>query len=336
VHPTQIAHGKHRLQKKMPEICSARRAKHEHDQEAFQAQFYQQIGQLKVELDWVKTKLDLLPEGKRAVIEPDHPHISIARQCDLVGLPRSRFDSRPQGESAENLHLLRLLDEQYTLTPYYGVRRMTAWLRSEGDHVHHNRVARLMQTMGIEAIYPKPHLSQIQPLHRVYPYLLRGIPITHVHHVWSTDITSIRLHGGFIYLVAVMDWFSRYGLSWAVSITMDVGFCLEALDQALEVAQPEIVNRDQGAQFTSLAFTGRLAAAGIQMSMDGRGRALDNVFVERLWRTVKYEEVYWKAYETPREAIPGLATVFVRYNERRQHQALDYRTPAAVYFDAYV
>lgn len=260
----------------------------------------------------------------------------IARQCDLVGLPRSSFYYRPQGESAENLHLMRLVDEQYTLTPYYGVRRMTAWLRREGYHVNHKRVARLMQTMGIEAIYPKPRLSQTQPMHRVYPYLLRGVPITHVNQVWSTDITYIRLHGGFLYLVAVMDWFSRYVLSWAVSITMDVGFCLEALEQALAVARPEIFNRDQGAQFTSLDFTGRLAAAGIQISMDGRGRALDNVFVERLWRTVKYEEVYLKDYETPREAMQGLATFFVRYNKWRQHQALGYQTPASVYFGLYL
>jgi len=231
---------------------------------------------------------------------------------------------------------MRLLDKQYTDTPYYGVRRMTAWLRSQGYAVNHKRVARLLHTLGLETIYPKPRLSQPHPAHRVYPYLLRGVPITRVNQVWSTDITYIRLHGGFISLVAVMDWFSRYVLSWAVSITMDVGFCLEALDHALEGARPEIFNSDQGAQFTSLDFTGRLASAGIQMSMDGRGRALDNVFVERLWRTVKYEEVYLKDYETPREAMQGLATFFVRYNEWRQHQSLDYRTPAAVYFNSSV
>jgi putative transposase len=278
----------------------------------------------------------LLPEGKRALIEPAHPQISIARQCDLVGLPRSTYYYQEQGESEENLTLMRLLDKQYTDTPYYGVRRMTAWLRSQGYHVNHKRVARLLHTMGIEAIYPTPHLSQGHPTHRGYPYLLRDVPITRVHQVWSTDITYIRLHGGFIYLVAVMDWCSRYVLSWAVSITMDVGFCLEALEQALRVARPDIFNTDQGAQFTSNDFTGRLAAAGIQISMDGRGRALDNVFIERLWRTVKYEEVYLKEYETPREAMQGLGTFFVRYNEWRQHQALDYRTPASVYFGSSV
>ena len=335
VHPTQITHWKHQLQKEVPDIFSARRDKRQHDQEAFQAQLYQQIGQLKVELDWLKKKLDLPPEAKRELIEAAHPQISIARQCDLVGLPRSTYYYHTQGESAENLTLMRLLDQQYTDTPYYGIRRMTAWLRSQGYAVNHKRVARLLHTMGLETIYPKPRLSQPHPAHRVYPYLLRGVPITRVNQVWSTDITYIRLHGGFIYLVAVMDWFRRYVLSWAVSITMDVSFCLEALDQALEVARPDIFNTDQGAQFTSHDFTERLAAAGILISMDGRGRALDNVFVERLWRTVKYEEVYLKDYETPREAMQGLATFFVRYNEWRQHQALDYRTPAAIYFNSY-
>jgi putative transposase len=278
----------------------------------------------------------LPPEAKRELIEAAHPQISIARQCDLVGLPRATYYYHTQGESAENLTLMRLLDQQYTDTPYYGIRRMTAWLRSQGYAVNHKRVARLLHTMGLETIYPKPRLSQPHPAHRVYPYLLRGVPITRVNQVWSTDITYIRLHGGFLYLVAVMDWFSRYVLSWAVSITMDVSFCLEALDQALEVARPDIFNTDQGAQFTSHDFTERLAAAGILISMDGRGRALDNVFVERLWRTVKYEEVYLKDYETPREAMQGLATFFVRYNEWRQHQALDYRTPASIYFNSYV
>ena len=266
------------------------------------------------------------------MIEPAHPQISIARQCDLLGLPRSTYYYQGTGEKAENLELMRRLDEQYTQTPYYGTRRMTAWLRSQGYAVNRKRVTRLLQTMGLETIYPKPHTSQAHPTHRVYPYLLRGVPITRVNQVWSTDITYIRLHGGFVYLVAVMDWFSRYVLSWAVSITMDVGFCLEALEQALGVATPGVFNSDQGAQFTSLEFTGRLAAAGIQISMDGRGRALDNVFVERLWRTVKYEEVYLKDYATPREATQQLGRFFVRYNEQRQHQSLGYQTPAVVYF----
>jgi putative transposase len=268
------------------------------------------------------------------VIEPAHPQISIARQCDLVGLSRSSYYYSAEGETAENLHFMRLLDEQYTRTPFYGVRRMTVWLRQQGYAVNRKRVTRLLRTMGLETIYPKPQRSQPHPTHRIYPYLLRGVPITRVNQVWSTDITYIRLQGGFIYLVAVMDWFSRYVLSWAISITMDVAFCLEALEQALGVATPDIFNSDQGAQFTSLDFTDRLTAAGIRISMDGRGRALDNVFVERLWRTVKYEEVYLKDYGTPKEALQGLARFFQVYNRQRPHQALGYQTPATVYFGA--
>jgi putative transposase len=270
------------------------------------------------------------------LIEPDHPHISIARQCDLVGLSRSSYYYMSEGETAENLRFMRLLDEQYTRTPFYGVRRMTVWLRQQGYPVNSKRVARLLHTMGLETIYPKPRLSQPHPEHRVYPYLLRGVPITRVNQVWSTDITYIRLHAGFVYLVAVMDWFSRYVLSWAVSITMDVRFCLEALEQALGMATPDIFNSDQGSQFTSADFTGRLETAGIKISMDGRGRALDNVFVERLWRTVKYEEVYLKDYGTPREAIQGLEGFFQLYNRQRPHQALGYQTPATVYFGSYL
>lgn len=228
---------------------------------------------------------------------------------------------------------MRLLDEQYTRTPFYGVRRMTAWLRTQGYAVNSKRVARLLRIMGLEAIYRKPRLRQPHPTYRIYPYFLRGVPITEVNQVWSTDITSIRLRGGFVSLVAVMDWFSRYVLSWAVSITQDVGFCLEALETALSYGRPAIFNSDQGAQFTSLDFTARLEAAGIRISMDGRGRALDNIFVERLWRTVKYEEVYLHDYDTPREAIQGLQRYFEFYNRQRLHQALDYRTPAAVYYN---
>jgi putative transposase len=237
----------------------------------------------------------------------------------------------PRGESTDNLQLMRLLDAQYTATPFYGSRRMTAWLRSQGYAVNRKRVTRLMQQMGIEALYTKPQLSQAAEGHVIYPYLLRGVPIERVNHVWSTDITYIRLQQGFIYLVAVIDWWSRYVLSWAVSITLDSAFCLEALETALRRGRPEIFNTDQGAQFTSRAFTERLRQGGVQISMDGRGRALDNVFVERLWRTVKYEEVYLREYNTVREAQQGLGRYFGFYNDERLHQALGYRTPAAVY-----
>ena len=331
VHPTQINKWKRHLQTELPQIFSNRREKREQDHEALQAQLYQQIGQLKVELDWLKKNLDLGIDVKRDLIEPHHPQISIARQCELLGLPRSTYYYHSQGESPQNLHLMRLLDEKYTDTPYYGIRRMTAWLRNEGYNVNHKRVARLLRKMGLEAIYPKPRTTVPHPEHRIYPYLLRGVEVNRTNQVWSTDITYIRLHSGFIYLVVVMDWYSRYVLSWSLSITMDVSFCLEALNDALSRAQPEIFNSDQGAQFTSTDFTGRFESAGIRISMDGRGRALDNVFIERLWRTVKYEEVYLKDYRTPREAAQQLEMFFIRYNEHRQHSSLGYQTPATVY-----
>jgi putative transposase len=269
---------------------------------------------------------------KRQLIEVDHPQLSVRRQCTFLGLPRSSLYYQPCESSDETLHLMRLLDAQYTATPFYGIRRMTAWLRTQGYGVNHKRVARLMRQMGIAAIYAKPKLSQATVGRTIYPYLLRGVQVARVNHVWSTDITYIRLHQGFVYLVAVMDWFSRYVLSWALSVTLDGQFCREALTQALRHGcRPEIFNTDQGVQFTSGDFTSLLTHAGIQISMDGRGRALDNVFVERLWRTVKYEEVYLKDYTTVREARQGLDQYFTFYNHERLHQALGYRTPAAVY-----
>jgi putative transposase len=270
-------------------------------------------------------------EQKRALIEPAHLQLSIRRQCALLGLARSTLYDQPLGERAENLQLMRLLDEQYTATPFYGVRRMTAWLRGQGYAVNRKRVARLLHRMGLEALYPKPRLSQPAAGHTIYPYLLRGVTVERVNQVWSADITYIRLQAGFVYLVAVMDWFSRYVLSWALSITLDLSFCVEALEQALGQGCPEIFNTDQGVQFTSQAFTARLKQRGIRISMDGRGRALDNVFVERLWRTVKQEEVYLHDYQSVQDARQGLVRYFVFYNEARLHQALGYQPPAAVY-----
>jgi putative transposase len=229
---------------------------------------------------------------------------------------------------------MRRIDEQYLRTPFYGVRRMTAWLEHEGHAVNHKRVARLMRLMGLQAMCPGPGVSKPAPGHRIYPYLLRGLPITAVNQVWSTDITYIRLARGFIYLVAIIDWFSRYVLAWEVSITLEGAFCLSALEWALSKARPEIFNTDQGAQFTSSDFTGALERAGIRISMDGKGRALDNVFVERLWRSVKYEEVYLKDYRSVGEAVEGLGQYFEFYNRERLHQALDYRTPESVWLAA--
>lgn len=226
---------------------------------------------------------------------------------------------------------MRLLDEQYTRTPFYGTRKMTAWLQTQGYEVNRKRVMRLLRQMGLEAVYPKPRLSLPGLTQQRYPYLLRGVSITRCNQVWSCDITYIRLQRGFVYLMAVMDWFSRYVLAWEVSITLDTSFCLEALDRALKMASPEIFNSDQGVQFTSTEFTNRLKAAEVRISWDGRGRALDNIFVERLWRSVKYEEVYLKDYQTVPEAVSNLRAYFTFYNQERLHQALDYQTPGQVY-----
>jgi putative transposase len=272
------------------------------------------------------------PKTLRELVEPEHPELSIVRQCDLLGLPRASYYYAPCGAHQEDLLLKRLLDEQYTRTPYYGSRRMTAWLKQQGHAVNRKRVVRLLEEMGLLAVYPRRGLSRPEPGHRIYPYLLRGVKIERVGQVFSTDLTYIRMRRGFVYLCAVMDWYSRYVLSWGVSTTMDQEFCVETLERALLQAVPEIFNTDQGAQFTSEAFIGKLLAHGVRVSMDGRGRALDNVFIERLWRSVKYEEVYLKEYETVKEAVQGLGAYFRFYNSERLHQALGYRTPESLYF----
>jgi putative transposase len=255
------------------------------------------------------------------------------RQCALLNLPRSSFYYQPVAVSEDDLTLMRLLDEQYTATPFYGSRRMQAALQRAGHAVNRKHVQRLMRVMGLEAVGPKPRLSTANPAHRVYPYLLRNVPITRVDQVWSTDITYVRLRHGFVYLVAVLDWHSRYVLAWELSVTVDGQFCLDALDTALGRSTPEIFNTDQGSQFTATVFTDRVKAAGAQISMDGRGRALDNVFVERLWRSVKYEEVYLKDYVSVPDARTQLGRYFRFYNQERPHQALGYRTPAVVYHE---
>ena len=265
------------------------------------------------------------------MVERDHADLSIRRQCELLGVNRAGLYYQPVGESQENLLLMRLLDEQYTRTPFYGSRRMTAWLETQGHAVNRKRISRLMEVLGIEAVYPKPKLSQPGEGHKIYPYLLRGMKVERVHQVWSTDITYIRMAQGFVYLVAVMDWFSRFVLSWSLSLTMEIDFCLEALKSALRRGQPEIFNSDQGSQFTSEQFTGALEVKRIAISMDGRGRCMDNIFIERLWRSLKYEEVYLKDYESVTEARAGIQRYFRFYNQERQHQSLDYRTPAAIY-----
>jgi putative transposase len=262
----------------------------------------------------------------RRLVDEDHPQLSIARQCMLLGLPRSTWYYQPASETPANLALMRRIDEQYLQTPFYGSRRMAVELS-----VNRKRVQRLMRTMGLAAIYPKPRTTCTAPGHKIYPYLLRNVSITRPDQVWSTDITYLPMQHGFLYLVAVMDWFSRCVLAWRLSNTLGGSFCLEALDEALSKAKPEIFNSDQGAQFTATSFTTRLLERGIAISMDGRGRALDNVFIERLWRTVKYEEVYTKDYRNGWQAEQSLRDYFQFYCTRRKHQSLDYRTPAEVY-----
>jgi putative transposase len=269
------------------------------------------------------------------MIDSRHPQLSVARQCELVGLARSSFYYQPVAPDPFTLDVMHAIDRIYTDHPFYGVRRIWKSLRDDhGYEVNHKRVHRLMQQMGLQAIYPRKSLSQPNKEHRVYPYLLGGLTIDRPNQAWCSDITYVRLRGGFVYLVAVMDWFSRYVLSWRISNTLDAAFCLAALEESLAKARPEIFNTDQGAQFTSTEFTGSVEAAGIRISMDGRGRFLDNIFIERLWRSLKYEDIYLKDYETVAALIDGVDAYFAFYNDRRPHQTFDYETPAHVYFEA--
>lgn len=266
------------------------------------------------------------------MIKSGHLEIPIYRQCELLGLSRSGYYYRPQGESQLNERLMNLIDEQYTKMPFYGIEKMTEWLRRQGFVVNSKRIRRLMRLMGLEAIYPKRRLSIPSEEYRKYPYLLRDLAIERPDQVWCVDITYIRMQHGFLYLVAIMDWYSRYVLAWELSNTLDKQFCLAALERTLVISQPEIFNSDQGSQFTSGEFIGRLEAAGVRISMDGRGRVFDNIFIERLWRSVKYEEVYLHSYESVRDARRGLTRYFRLYNTERLHESLGYRTPHEVYF----
>lgn len=261
----------------------------------------------------------------------------MVRQCELAGVSRATVYAQrvPKQVDEMDLELLRLIDEQYTRRPFYGSRKMVSFLETRGHRVNRKRVQRLMRILGLTGMAPGPDTSRPHPQHKVYPYLLRGVDVTRPNQVWSTDITYIRLAHGFVYLVAVIDWYSRRVLSWRISNTMDTAFCVDCLEEALQrFGNPGIFNTDQGCQFTSESFTGVLKARGIAISMDGRGRALDNIFVERLWRSVKYEDVYLKGYSTPMELMIGLAEYFVFYNGERPHQSLRNLTPDAVYATA--
>lgn len=274
---------------------------------------------------------------RRALLDRDHAVLSVCRQCRLLGVARSGVYRPPRSANdgareGGDLGLVRRLDELFTAWPFLGSRRMTALLRAEGQPVNRKRVQRLMRKMGIAALGPKPRTTKPAPGHKIYPYLLRGLTIERPNQVWAVDITYVPIGRGFLYLVAVIDWASRAVLAWRLSNTMDVSFCVSALEEALaRFGRPEIFNTDQGSQFTSAAFTGTLAAAGIRISMDGRGRWMDNVFIERLWRSLKYEDIYLKGYADGREARAGIGLWVAFYNSRRPHQALGNRAPMAVW-----
>ena len=268
---------------------------------------------------------------RQAMIDRDHDQLSLVRQCTLLEVSRASVYYRPAPPRAEDLELMALMDRQYLKTPFYGSRKMRVWLQGQGYQVNRKKVRRLMRLMGLEAIYRRPNTSKPAPGHRIYPYLLKGVKVNRVDQVWAADITYIPMAQGFLYLVAIMDWHSRQVLAWKLSNTLDTDFCVAALEEALGKRQPEIFNTDQGAQFTSVAFTALLQEQGIQVSRDGKGRYLDNIFVERLWRSIKYEEVYLKAYQTVLEARAGINAYLEFYNRQRPHQALGYRTPAEVY-----
>lgn len=280
----------------------------------------------------LKKNLDLSHREKLKLIDKTNNKISISRQAELLGISRSSIYYRPVIDLYD-ITLMQLIDKQYTKTPFYGSRKMTAFLKRNGYEVNRKKVIRLMQQMGLEAIYPKPNLSKSNSEHKIYPYLLKGLSINKANHVWATDITYIKLHQGWLYLIVIMDWFSRYVISWQTSTSLEVDFCLIALDKALKLGTPEIFNSDQGPQFTALSFTQMLIGKSIKISMDGRGRAHDNIFTERLWRSLKYEEVYLKDYQSVQEAEQGIGNYLTFYNHERLHQSLNYLTPAEVYFN---
>jgi putative transposase len=267
----------------------------------------------------------------KQLVEPENSNVSITRQCDILGLCRSSYYYKPAAESPLNLELMRIIDEQYIRTPFYGVPRMTHLLCNMGYSIGHKRIERLMRKMGIQAIYPKKNLSKANADHKKFPYLLKGLDINRPDQVWATDITYIRMKSGFMYLVAIMDWYSRYVISWRLSNSLNTSFCIEALEEALSKRKPEIFNSDQGSQFTSNDFVSVLQNRNIKISMDGRGRAMDNIMIERLWRSVKYEEVYLKDYQFVKDVFRGISWYFKFYNNERIHQSLGYQPPATLY-----
>jgi putative transposase len=335
--PVQVSQWKAQLIKQSQDCFErpGKSARRQEDWDKKEAHLHQKIGQLEVERDWLKKNLNSSvssPEAKRSMLESDHKKLSIKRQCKLLSLPRSTAYYRAVDLSQKDLPLMKHIDELYTKYPFFGSRQMPRMLASEGIIVNRKRVQRLMRKMGLEAIYPKPNLSRRHKQHAVYPYLLRGVSVLSSNQVWCADITFIRLGEGYAYLVAIMDWYSRKVLSWKLSNSLDSSFCVSALQTALkEYGAPVIFNTDQGSQFTSSEWVSELKRHGIKISMDGRGRALDNVFVERLWRTLKYEEVYLREYAGLSDARDKIREYFVFYNQLRPHSSLGDKTPSAVY-----
>jgi len=334
VHPTQAGRWKDKALETMATGFDNKSALADQKQkDELIGELYKQIGQLKVELDWLKKIWALSKDKRRKFISPGNAEIPITRQCELLGVSRSGYYYEPRPESEKNICLMRRIDEIYTKLPYYGAPKITAQLRREGEAVNHERIERLMGVMGIEAIFPKKNLSRNGKNHRKYPYLLNKLDINRPNYVWGTDITYIRALGQWFYLAAIIDWYSRYVISWKLSPSLENDFCIACLEEALEVATPEIHNSDQGVQFTAEDYVAILEAReSIRISMDGRGRCFDNIFTERLWRNVKYEEVYLKEYASFAEAEQSLAEYFHAYNYERIHESLNYLTPAEVYF----
>jgi putative transposase len=317
VHPVQVSAWKKELLERLPGVFATKAPPGEARAADQEARLYQKIGQLEVELDWLKKNLRSCTAEKRTMIEPKHRKISVRRQCELLALPRASLYYVRRPESDEDLRLMREIDELHLLYPFFGSRQI---------------VRRLMRLLGLEAIYRKPNLSRANPAHRVYPYLLRDLTVDRPDQVWATDITYIPVQGGFAYLCAVIDWHSRCVLAWELSNTLDASFCVRAVKRAMQAhGTPEIFNTDQGCQFTSAEFTTALLERGVKLSMDGKGRCLDNVFVERLWRSVKYEEVYLKSYASLVEAERNLAAYFRLYNEHRPHSTHDGKTPSEIH-----
>ncbi|UWQ35365.1 IS3 family transposase (plasmid) [Leisingera sp. M527] len=334
VHPTMIHSWKRALLegasgvferggKKTPEI----------DEEQVK-ELHAKIGELAVANDFLSRKLKPVDQQvRRKMIEPANANLPIGKQCKLLSIPRSSFYYQPKGETALNLALMRLIDEQFLETPFFGVRQMTWHLRNEGHLVNAKRIRRLMRLMGLMPIYQKPNTSKAAKGHKTYPYLLRGLRVDRPNQVWAADITYLPMRRGFLYLVAIMDWHTRKVLAWRISNTLEADFCVEALNEAIHrFGPPEIMNTDQGSQFTSFAWTDRLRRSGVRISMDGKGRFLDNIFVERLWRSLKYECVYLHAWETGSEAKVGVGKWVEFYNRKRPHSALGGKPPAVVYW----